>query len=177
MTQERIARASYRFNESPASVTAVTITDTAGRDAVDETVSSVTADQSLEVRSDAILTFSDDTGDSAAVTKLATVADALTPGTSAVESVAVGTDDTNPSQSDSSLGAAKLSKTGSRSSVGSEARVAAIAFRDEPSGQPYDLVELALQDTTGDTVTRVVFGAETKDDRVELRYRGGIDIR
>jgi len=177
MFKDPIISSSYRFNESPASVTDLVVTDSDGRDVIDASTNSVSADQSTEVRADATLTVSDDTGDAAAVTDLGTVARTVLPGTSAVTSVAIGTDGSSPSQSDSALGSEQLSKDGIRSSVGSEARVAALAFRSEPSGQPYDFVELALKNTDGDIVTRVVFDPEPKDDRVQLRYRGGIDIR
>jgi len=172
------ARSSYRFNESPDSITTPELQDSAGRTMLTASLGGVSADETVEARADFSLTFSDASGSDAAITDLGTIVDALADnGDTRLQSLAVGTDSTSPTQSDTGLGDQKLEKDAQQSAVGSVARLSIIAFRSEPGSQPHDFVELALFDDTDTQIARLVFGAETKDDRIRLRVRGGIDIQ
>lgn len=177
MTETTILRSGYRFNESPDSVTSAAIDDDQGRTMIDASVSSVAADSQTEVRADATLTFSDDSGANAAVPTLSTVADSLVPGvTSRLEKLAIGTDATQPSSSDSGLGNPVLTKVAKLSAEGSVAIARSVAFETEPGTQPHDIVEAAVLDDNDDPVTRTTFSAETKDSETRLRLSGGVDI-
>ncbi|AFH22013.1 hypothetical protein OSG_eHP14_00165 [environmental Halophage eHP-14] len=174
---ETRARSSFRFSESPDSVTSPELRDNQGRTVASASLSGVSADENTEVRCDVSLAFSDNSGTNAAVTDLATVTDALDDaGDTRIGGIALGTDDTTPSQSDSSLGTEVLRKPGDRSAVGSSAVVEIVAIREEPTSQPHDIVELGILNQSQNLVSRLTFSAETKDDRIRLRARGAIDI-
>lgn len=171
-------RSSFRFDGTPATVDSVTLADNTARTVVSTSVSDVAADSQREIRVDISLTFTADTSDSAAVTDIATAADAIRRTADAqLHDVALGTDSSQPAQSDSGLGSEVVRKGSRRVTIGSRSRAQTIIPQGEPGTQPHDITELGVYSQAGDLVLRVVFGAETKDDRIRLRAAGGIDIR
>lgn len=132
-----------------------------------------------EVKVEIDVTLSPSTTSSAAVTDLDTVTDLLATEatTGGIKWLALGTDGTAPTQSDTSLGAEEVRKEVSHDVVGGRLVVGTEVFRDEPSDQPHDLEELGAIADDGTLVWRRTFGTEQKDDRVRLEVRDGLTSR
>lgn len=180
-SKETTGRASFRFNQAPDPVTSGDLRTESGSIIAEGTVSDVAAGSQKEVRVDVILVFSDASRtDSESVTGADTVSDAIrtpTASTVTLADIALGTDDTKPTTSDTSLGNKTIQKDARAEAQGSRAVADTVLFRGEPGSQPVDLTELAVVDSNGDLVTRVVFAAQTKDDRLRLRVENGVVIR
>lgn len=137
---------------------------------------SATNDFDREVRLEADITFTPDTHASAAVTDDTLFVDALT-GDRALRSIAMGTDDTQPTTGDTALGNQVFSRKAERIQQGPQALLSVPMFAGEPTGQtfPVNLNELGLLDGTGDLVARRVDTA-IKRERQRVRIRAGFRI-
>lgn len=170
-------RGSVRFHQAPNPVTTVRIEDQFTRDFVDETVS-VAASKQEEVRVDATLTFSGvSRSSSEAVTDIRAVAQTLREADGqTIATLALGTDATSPTASDTSLGNEQIRKNAQTNRRGTNCAAETVIFRGEPTGQPYDFVEIGLFDDSARLMMRSVFDPTTKDDQIRLAPRTGFQI-
>jgi len=133
------------------------------------------ANQDVEYRVDVTLSFSaaPRSGDEA-VLSLAPISEAIRDSETVLAGIALGTDGSSPSASDTGLGNEEFRTDGDANAIGPPCNLTAILFRSEPSSQPVDFEELSVLDSDGNEVTRSVFSPERKDSRVRLRARSGI---
>lgn len=178
---ETRGRASLRFDESPDTVSTADLRTQDGRVIADGSVT-VAVDDQTEARVDVTLTFTAaERTDSERITNLSTIAGAIRAADEDLRlaKIAVGTDDTKPTSSDTSLGSEEVRRQAATSRSGLSAIAQTQIFSGEPTGAsfPIDLFELGVFDPNGDLVLRVVFAGETKRERVKLRARSGIRLR
>lgn len=172
------ATAEWRFSDVRETIRELGIYDDEADLLTRLTTADVTLDDRSELRAEFELTYSHSASGQAAVTEMATIAHALaTPvDTVGINEIALGTDDTPPSTGDTALENAVISKTAAADVQRSAVVPWTIVTRSEPSTQPHEIVELGAINQAGDLVWRVVFGAETKDDRVRLRPRSPLQF-
>lgn len=171
-------RASFRFNESPDTVSSADLRTDDGRIIAEGSVTGVAADAQTEVRVDVTLAVSDDSrSDSESVSGLDVVADALRGDQPTLAEVALGTGTSAPSTGDTALDSETIRKSAAGQSQGPQAVAQTILFRGEPGTQPVEFTELGVVASDGSLVTRVVFASQEKDDRIRLRARNGLAIR
>lgn len=172
-----IGRGSYRFDGTPDTVSTVILRTGDGRDIATGDVD-VTAGSDVELRCDVTLTFSDDSRtDSEAVTDLSLLGKTLRLGSAgSIDSLAVGTDGTDPSTTDTSLGSKEVERSATLIRRGADILVETTVFRSEPSGQPVDIKELGVKDDSNNLMLRATFSAVAKDNRIRLEPRSGLQI-
>ena len=142
------------------------------------TTSGVSPDDSTEAKIEVEMTVNPDTGDNVALTDGTAISDALATEQEAVglDQIALGTDSTQPGQSDTSLGTEVIRKPVDHDVAQQSVTPWTIVIRQEPSTQPHDLTELAVLDGDGTMSWRVTFSAETKDSRTRLQPRARLRI-
>lgn len=179
-TSSTVGTASFRFGETPATISTADVRTDDSRVIVEGSVT-VSAGVQKEARIDATLSFADASRtNQEAVTGVDVVADAIRPttaNTTTIAEIALGSDDSNPTTGDTSLVAQEITKDAQALSQGPIAVGQTVIFRSEPGSQPVDFEEIAVVDSNGDLLTRVVFAKQTKDDKLRLRARNGVQIR
>lgn len=131
-----------------------------------------------EVKIEVTLTFTEDTTGSAAVTSLVTFADSIASEAEAfgLKEMAFGTDGTNPTTSDSSLGSEVIRKEVGHNVGESTIRATTTIFKDEPGTQPHDIREVAIFDQDGTMLWRLTFSAEEKDEEITMKGTTGVEV-
>jgi len=117
----------------------------------------------------------DPTG-SVAVTDLDTLTDAVAYDreTVGIKEIALGTDDTDPTTSDTALGNEVVRKEAGTEVQGPRLRATASVFRSEPDTSSYEITELGVFDASGTMVWRRTFEPQTKDKRTRLNVTDGL---
>lgn len=163
----------------PGSVATVDVADQ--DDSVLLEASSIGVDPAIdeEIKVEVAVTLSPSATSSVAVTGLDTITDLLASeaDVGGIKWLALGTDGSSPSQSDTGLGTEEIRKEVSHDTGGGLLAVATEVFRSEPADQPHDFAELGAIAADGTLVWRRTFGTERKDDRIRLAVRDGFDPR
>jgi len=139
----------------------------------------ITVSEDEELRADITLTVtgsgvgdSEFTNDGEAV-----VADAIrSPGTVVgIAELALGTDDTSPSKSDSALGGEVLSKDTLREKSNESIEATIRVLASEPSSQPVTLREIGAKDNNGNLLWRAIYEDRDKDE--SYGFDAGVGFR
>jgi hypothetical protein len=134
------------------------------------TTSGVNPASTEELRVDVVLEFAGNGVADSVITdgSEAAVADSMrsVDDTVGLKEVAIGTGTASPSKSDTGLAGEVGRKNAARGRTSERVRAFIKWYKDEPSGQPYDVTEMGVFDNDGRLVFRVVFDAFTKDDNV-----------
>lgn len=177
-SQTLTATAEWRFSDVRETIRELGLYDDEADLLARLTTADVTLEDRSELRAEFELSYSHSASGQAAVTTMATIAHALATPAEAVgiNEIALGTDDTAPSTNDTALGNQVITKTAAADVQRSSVVPWTLVTRSEPDTQPHEIVELGAIDQAGDLVWRVVFGSETKDDRVRLRPRSPLQF-
>jgi hypothetical protein len=170
--------ADFRFNEFGDTIEELGLWTPDNKLVCRLTTESVDPAASEEIKIAVELTLSTSSSSNAAVTNTTAISDSLgSPSTSVgLEKIAIGTDSTNPTSSDTALGNEVIRKNTDHEASAASVTPWTIIFRPEPSTQPHDITELGVIDGDGTLVWRSVFGAETKDDRTRMRPQATLTI-
>lgn len=85
-----------------------------------------------------------------------------------VNKIAFGTGSSNPSKSDTSLDSENYRKTIARKRRPEEVSAQTLTYRNEPNGQPLEITEIGLFDTSGNLLWRTIIDAFQKNDDVKF---------
>jgi hypothetical protein len=142
------------------------------------TTGNVDPTASDEIKIEITVTVSISSRSNVAVTDATAISNSLgSPLTSVgLNEIAIGTDNTDPTTSDTALGNEVIRKNVDHEASAASVTPWTVIFRSQPSTQPHDITELGVIDGTGTLVWRSVFGAETKDDRTRMRPQATLTI-
>lgn len=171
--------ADFRFNEFGDTINEVGIWTEAYELVARITTGGVDPTASEEVKLEIELTVSPETGSAVAVTDATVISNALATPTAdgGLDQIGIGTDDTNPAPSDTSLGNEVIQKAVAYEGGPSSITPYTVIIRSEPSTQPHEITELGVYDDTGSLAWRTTFAAETKDDRTRMRPQSALRIQ
>ena len=154
-----------------------------GADATDDTLLArlvpdeigLASDEEIKVELDFNFSHS---ASSAAITDWASIAHALDGGTSIdLVKLALGTDGTTPTESDTALGTEIARPTASVATGANAISLVAVLLEDEPDTSTYQLKEAGAYASDGTLVWRVAFAATTKDDERPLQARSLLNLQ
>ena len=177
------ARANFLFSETGEGgldPVEFGLEDSSGRLLCRITTGGVTVSSTEEVRVDITVTVTGGGNGTAVITDdgETAVARALQLESESVglNEIAWGTDATDPTEGDTSLGAEVYRANCERTTSLEVITVSAPQFESQPSGQPYDYTEVGVFDNEGRMVYRVVFDPFEKTDNVRFTTTVGFRI-
>lgn len=171
--------ADFRFDEFGDVVNEVGLWTEADELVCRLTTGGVDPTASEELKLEVEITVTPDTGSAVAVTDATAISNALAspPSTVGLDAIALGTDGTDPTTSDTTLGNAVVQKSADHETGAASVTPWTIVFRSEPSTQPHDIREIGVFDETGTLAWRAVFAAETKNARTRMRPQAALRIQ